>query len=485
MTTTQPLNRTTIQASHYPERVLQFGEGNFLRAFADWMIHKMNKEAGFDAGVVAVQPIDQGLISMLNDQEGLYTLYLNGIKNGKAVSEYDVIDCIQRGINPYENYADYLAIADNPDLRFVISNTTEAGISYSEGDMLSSEPPKSFPAKLTALLHKRFTTFGGDSSKGLIVIPCELIDRNGDNLKRIVKQYAGEWQLGEAFGQWLDQANVFCNTLVDRIVPGYPKSKIDEITEQLGYEDKLVVEGEQFHLWVIEAPEHVQKEFPADKSGLNVIFTDNMEPYRTRKVRILNGAHTSMVPVAYLYGIETVREAVEDATVGQFVKDTIFHEICPTLDLPEEELKAFANDVIDRFKNPYLVHALMSISLNSVSKFKTRVLPSILEYQQRKGEWPQRLLFSFAALIAFYKGEANGNTIALNDDADVLAYFGAQWAENDGSPAALQVLVESVLAQTSFWGQDLSAASGLANSVANHLQQIVSQGMKQALSNLA
>ncbi|MFT7035140.1 MAG: tagaturonate reductase [Cyclobacteriaceae bacterium] len=482
MSELKKLNRSSVSAQTYPERILQFGEGNFLRAFANWMIHKMNKESGFDAGVVVVQPIDQGLIKMLNDQNGLYTLYLNGIKNGEAVSEHEVIDCIQRGLNPYDNYDEYLSIGDNPDLRFVISNTTEAGISYNEGDKLDDAPAKSFPAKLTALLHRRFKTFNGDSSKGLIFIPCELIDRNGDNLRRIILQYAADWNLGTEFTNWLENDNIFCNTLVDRIVPGYPKSKMEAITEELGYQDNLVVEGEQFHLWVIEGPDSVKDEFPSEKIGLNVVFTDNMEPYRTRKVRILNGAHTSMVPVSYLYGIETVRESVEDEVIGQYVKDVIFNEICPTLDLPEEELNSFANDVLDRFRNPYLVHALMSISLNSIAKFKTRVLPSILEYQKRKNSLPEKLVFSFASLIAFYKGEVNGKTIAVNDDQEVLQFIQTNWQSCNGNVDSLTAIVNAILSNEGFWDQDLTEVKGLAEKVVENLNDILSKGMQAVLN---
>lgn len=483
MSELKKLNRSSVSAQTYPERILQFGEGNFLRAFANWMIHKMNKEAGFDAGVVVVQPIDQGLIKMLNDQDGLYTLYLNGIKNGEAISEHEVIDCIQRGLNPYSDYDEYLSIGDNPDLRFVISNTTEAGISYNEGDKLDDAPAKSFPAKLTALLYRRFKTFNGDSSKGLIFIPCELIDRNGDNLRRIILQYAADWNLGSEFISWLENHNIFCNTLVDRIVPGYPKSKIKAITEELGYKDNLVVEGEQFHLWVIEGPDSVKDEFPSEKIGLNVVFTDNMEPYRTRKVRILNGAHTSMVPVAYLYGIETVRESVEDEVIGKYVKDVVFNEICPTLDLPEEELNSFANDVLDRFRNPYLVHALMSISLNSIAKFKTRVLPSILEYQKRKNSLPEKLVFSFASLIAFYKGEDNGKTIAVNDDQEVLEFIQTKWEGYDGTVDSLSAIATAILSNEDFWGQDLTKTEGLAEKITENINDILSKGMQAVLNN--
>lgn len=471
------LSRSTVKANTYTERIIQFGEGNFLRAFANWMIHEMNKKANFDGGVVAIQPINQGLIKMLNDQDGLYTLYLNGIKNGKAISEHEIIDCIQRGINPYENYSDYLAIAENPDLRFMISNTTEAGIAYNADDQLEDAPQSSFPGKLTALLYKRFQTFGGASDKGLILIPCELIDKNGENLKKIILQYADDWALGKEFVEWINEDNIFCNTLVDRIVPGYPRDKMDAITKELGYKDNLVVEGEQFHLWVIEGPKSVKEEFPSEVCGLNVIFTDNQEPYRTRKVRILNGAHTSLVPVGYLYGIDRVRESLEDKVVGQFLKDTLFNNICPTLDLPEEELSQFSADVLDRFRNPYLEHELMSISLNSISKYKTRVLPSVLEFIKRKEALPMNLLFSLAALITFYKGDRNGTPIALKDDAKVLDFFKTVWSTNNISEVA-----EKTLSNTDFWGTDLTKIEGLKMAVIINLEEIQNKGMQTALN---
>ncbi|MGB2116709.1 MAG: tagaturonate reductase [Flavobacteriaceae bacterium] len=476
------LNRTNNTVNTYTERILQFGEGNFLRAFANWMIHEMNKKAGFDAGVVAIQPIDQGLINMLNDQDGLYTIYLNGIKNGEAISEHEIIDCIQRGINPYTNYADYLANAENSDLRFVISNTTEAGIAYNPEDKLDDAPQKSYPGKLTALLFKRFEAFKGASDKGLIIIPCELIDRNGDNLKRIVLQYAADWNLGEEFIDWIAHDNIFCNTLVDRIVPGYPRDKMDAITAELGYKDNLVVEGEQFHLWVIEAPETVKEEFPSEACGLNVVFTNNMEPYRTRKVRILNGAHTTLVPVGYLYGIEKVRESLEDDVVGTYLKEAIFNEICPTLDLPEAELNQFANDVLDRFRNPYLEHALMSISLNSISKFKTRVLPSVIEFIKRKEALPKRLLFSLASLITFYSGKREDESIALKDDQSVLDFFSKNWMAVNALELSIEDLVNTVLSNTDFWGEDLTAYDGLASQVSVYVSKIRVEGMGSVLN---
>ncbi|MCB0587229.1 MAG: tagaturonate reductase, partial [Phaeodactylibacter sp.] len=275
-TTLQPLNKQVADKATLPVRILQFGEGNFLRAFVDWIIHRMNKDIDFQAGVAVVQPIDRGLISLLNEQDGLYTLYLKGIRDGNVVSEHELIECIQQGIDPYQDPEAYLREARNPTLRFIISNTTEAGIAFNEADKLEDHPQDSFPGKLAAFLYRRYQHFTGAPDKGCIIIPCELIDRNGDKLKEVLFQYADLWNLEAGFAKWLETSCIFCNTLVDRIVPGYPKDRIEEIWQELGYKDQLVCEGEQFHLWVIEAPESVHREFPADKAGLNVLFTDNM-----------------------------------------------------------------------------------------------------------------------------------------------------------------------------------------------------------------
>lgn len=473
----QALNRKLFNTKEQPIKVLQFGEGNFLRAFADWIIDRMNKDIDFEAGVAVVQPIAKGLIDLLNSQDGLYTLYLNGIRNGKVLSEHQIIDSIQIGIDPYSDYEQFMNQAENPELRFMISNTTEAGIAYEETDQLTDAPCSSFPGKLTALLYKRFQFFNGAPAKGLIHLPCELIDRNGDKLKSIILKYSDAWDLGTDFKNWIHNDNIFCNTLVDRIVPGFPKDKIKSITEELGYKDNLVVEAEQFHLWVIEGPETVQLEFPADSSGLNVVFTDDMEPYRTRKVRILNGAHTSLVPVSYLYGIDRVRESIEDPVIGTFIKSALSQNISPTLDLPEEELQQFTEDVIERFLNPYLEHELMSISLNSISKYKTRVLPSVLEYIERKGALPSYLLFSLAALITFYKGFRNDEAIALKDDPQILAFFKRIWDES----ADYKTLSNAVLSNASLWGTDLSQLQGVQDQVSAYIESIDTLGMKLAL----
>ncbi|MBB6218498.1 tagaturonate reductase [Anaerosolibacter carboniphilus] len=470
-----------FEKKSYTEKVLQIGEGNFLRAFVDWIIYEMNKETDFNGSVVVTQPLKNGLIDKLNKQNGLYTLYLNGIKNGAVVSEHAIIDVISRGINPYNEFDQYLEVANNPALRFIISNTTEAGIAFDENDQLEDKPQNSFPGKLTFLLYHRYKNFNGDPTKGFAIIPCELIDKNGEKLKEIILKYAKLWNLEDGFVDWINKANTFCNSLVDRIVPGYPKEKIEEITKELGYIDDLVVEGEQFHLWVIEGPQWVKDEFPADKAGLNVLFVDDLTPYRTRKVRILNGAHTSMVPVSYLYGKDTVREAVEDPVVGKFIQDAVFEEIIPTLELSKKELQDFAQAVMDRFKNPFIKHYLMSISLNSMSKFRTRVLPSILQYQNINNALPNRLVFSLAALIAFYKGERDGVRIDLKDDEDILALYQNLWTGYDGTRQSLEKIVEKVLGYKKNWEMDLNKIDGLHQQTTDYLEMILEKGMKEAV----
>lgn len=480
----QLLNQSLVKKPDLPVRVLQFGEGNFLRAFVDWIIHRMNKELDFGAGVAVVQPIAQGLVNLFNEQDGLYTLYLNGLKNGQVVSEHERIECIQRSIDPYLDFGAYLREAENPDLRFIISNTTEAGITFDEKDTMDAAPPASFPAKLTVFLYHRYTRFRGAADKGCIIIPCELIDRNGDKLLTCIEQYADLWDLGDAFINWLEKNCIFCNTLVDRIVPGYPRDRIESIWEELGYRDQLVSEGEQFHLWVIEAPQRVAEEFPANQAGLNVLFTDDMAPYRTRKVRILNGAHTSMVPVAYLHGIETVREAVEDDLIGPYIKKLVFEEIIPTLDLPEEELISFANDVLDRFRNPFIKHYLISIALNSTSKFKTRVLPSLLEFKERTGKLPRHIVFALAALIRFYKGEIAGAQIPLSDDVDRIEFLQGLWHLFDQKDIDLAGLVGAVLKREDYWDEDLRAVEGLQTLTTIFLGRILDGGIKEGLKEI-
>ncbi|ABR34009.1 tagaturonate reductase [Clostridium beijerinckii] len=468
----------------YPEKVLQFGEGNFLRAFVDWQIDKMNEEAGFNGSVVVVQPQEGGLVNMLNEQNGLFTLYLQGVQGKRAIKTHKIINSISRGINPYTDYNEYLRVAENPELRFIVSNTTEAGIAFDENDKLNEGCQKSFPGKLTAFLFRRFMVFNGDNSKGFIIIPCELIDRNGEKLKEIVLRYAEMWNLGQDFVNWINDANTFCCSLVDRIVPGYPRDTIDEVREELGYDDNLVDVGEIFHLWVIEGPQSIKDELPIEKAGLNVKVVDDMTPYRTRKVRILNGPHTAMVPVAYLYGLETVGEAVDHEVIGRYVHDVIYDEIIETLDLPHEELVEFADAIIERFQNPYVKHYLMSIALNSLSKYKTRNLPSLTEYLKRKGTLPKKLVFSLASLIEFYKGKRGDEDIQLVDDEDILELFKELWGKYDGTKEGLNKIVTSVLAYEKNWGSNLNEIPNLADEVSRYLEIIEKVGMKEAIKEV-
>lgn len=479
------LNRESYKNhKSYPVKVIQFGEGNFLRAFVDWQIDKMNKEADFNGSVAVVQPLEGGLIHMLNEQDCLYTLYLQGIQNGKATKTHTVIDCIDRAVDPYKDYNKYLELAEIPSVRFIISNTTEAGIVFENDDKLEGGCQNGYPSKLTALLYHRFKTFNGALDKGLNIIPCELIDRNGEKLKEIVLKYAKIWNLGDEFITWINTANTFFCSLVDRIVPGYPRDTIEEVRAELGYDDNLVDVGEVFHLWVIEGPQCLKEELPIEKAGLNVKVVDDMTPYRTRKVRILNGPHTAMVPVAYLYGLETVGETLDHEIMGQYVRELIFEEIVPTLDLPHDELVQFGNDIIERFQNPYVKHYLMSIALNSMSKYKTRDLPSLTEYLKRKGELPRKLVFSLAALIEFYKGKRGNEDIKLADDEHILELYKNLWSECDGSESGLKTLVTKVLAYDRNWGMDLNEIEGLTQSVTDNLILIEKVGMKEAVKSV-
>ena len=413
------------------EKIIQFGEGGFLRGFVDWIVQEINEHSDFSASCVVVQPIKNGMCELLESQNCVYTHIMRGIKDSVPTVDKKIIDCISRTVRPYDCWEDYLALAENPDFKIVVSNTTEAGIVYNDEDEMDAAPEVSFPAKLTLLLYKRFSLSLG----GFLFLPCELIEQNGDTLRECVLKYAEKWGLGEDFKNWVKCENHFCNTLVDRIVTGYPKDeKID-----LPYTDNMLNTSELFHLWVIEGDdEKIKSVFPYHKADLNIIVTDNLSRYRTRKVRILNGAHTSMIPYALLEGIESVGDCMENEKMSAFVKACVYEEIIPTLDLDEDELLSYADDVFLRFKNPFIKHLCSSISLNSVSKFKVRVLPSLLEYIKRRGENPPHLMLSLAKLIEFYK---NGNP---QDDPEIIDFMKT-------------ASVAEILANQKLWGQDLSS----------------------------
>ena len=475
---------------NYPEKVLQFGEGNFLRAFVDWMIDKANRDGIYQGSIVLCQPIAQGLKDMINAQDGVYTLAMRGAENGQPVEKIEVITSVSRCINPYENYEDLMEIARSADLEVVVSNTTEAGIAYHAGDQPTDRPPVSFPAKVTAFLYERYKAFHGDPEKGLLFLPVELIDNNGAELKRIVLQYAQEWELGQEFTDWINTANAFTSTLVDRIVTGYPRDEVSYFEEKLGYKDNIIDTSELFNLWVIEGDEKWADKLPVHKTDANVIWTDDVKPYKKRKVRILNGAHTSTVLAAYLAGFDIVGDFMKDDTVRTFMNNVIYQEVIPTLDLPKEELESFAAAVNDRFANPYIKHKLLDIALNSCSKFNARCLPSLLGYVEEKGVLPKCLTFSLAAFIKFYQGEwkdgvytgtrKDGTQYPLRDDESVIRFFADAWSENDAEGTA-----EAVLSNKDFWsGKDLTEVPGLKDAVAGYLKEMEEKEIKEIMAEL-
>lgn len=470
-----------------PERVLQFGEGNFLRAFVDYFIDMMNEKAGFQSKVVLCQPIAPGLAGFINEQEGLYTLYLRGFENGEKVNAKRIISCVSRCLNPYEDFQSLLDCAKNPDLRFIACNTTEAGIVYDPSCQFTDRPANSYPGKLTQFLYERFRLFGQEKGKGFVVLSCELIDNNGKELEKCVLSYADQWELGEEFKNWIKEENIFCSTLVDRIVTGYPRSEAEAINEENGYEDKLIDTGEVFGFWVIEGPQSLKKELPFEEAGLPVLITDNHKPYKQRKVRILNGAHTSMVLGAYLAGQDIVRDCMHDEVIRGFMNKTIYDEIIPTLTLPKEEVEGFAASVTERFQNPFIDHALLSIALNSTSKWKARVMPSLKGYVEKFGSLPKCISTSLAFYIAFYTGDhmseeglvgkRGTEEYVIKDDADVLAFYDAH-KEDDAA-----ALAHAVLSNTAFWGEDLTQMAGLEKEVADALAAIKEKGAYEVMKD--
>ncbi|WP_258105612.1 tagaturonate reductase [Marinoscillum sp. MHG1-6] len=476
-TTITKLNRANANTQNLPIKIVQFGEGNFLRAFVDWFIDQLNEKADYNAGVAIVQPLEFGMVDMLAKQDSLYHHLLQGLENGKTVDDARLISCVQKAINPFQNLGDYYALAEEPTLKIVFSNTTEAGIVFDENDQPEGKAlATTFPGKLTQLLKHRFDHFSGSDDAAVGIIPCELIESNGDKLKKCIEQYIQLWDLGSDFASWVAENIHFANTLVDRIVPGYPKDEINEIKERIGYDDNLVVKSESFHLFVIEGDEFIQEHFPAHKHGFNVKYVKSITPYRTQKVRILNGAHTSMVPVGLLSGIETVKETVDGDVSGKFVNEAVFNEIVETISIPGEDPKDFAKQVIARFQNPFIRHELISISLNSISKYKVRVLPTVLDYLDKKGSLPDKLVFSLACLIELYLSDK----FTLKDTQEYLDFF----VELKSSGANKKTIASKVLANTAFWDQDLTQVTGLTQKVTDYLEAIEESGVVEVSSKL-
>lgn len=434
------------------ESIIQFGTGNFLRGFVEHFIHILNEKNLYDGKIVIVQPTKGGKTSIINRQHGKYNLFLRGIQNGEEICEHREINSVSRGVDPYCNYDEYLSLAENPDMRFIISNTTEAGIRFDESCNFSDRPALSFPGKLTQLLYHRYEK----KLDGFVILPCELIDNNGDELKECVLKYAELWKLGADFIDWINNKNHFCNTLVDRIVTGYPADEAQALNEKIGYEDELLDTAEIFHLWVIQG--NYEAELPLQKAGINAIWTDNVAPYKKMKVRILNGAHTSLVFPSLLCGVETVRESLEDIQLKAYLDICLSDFILPVLG-DSQQNRDFASAVLDRFANPYIRHLWKSISLNSVSKFTARVLPTITDYTNSNKNEPKPLLFALAALIFYYK----------NNDVSDDGYAKDFISNND---------IPSILGNTALWGTDLSKFNA---TVTQAYERIVRDSVREAL----
>ncbi|MDP9959336.1 tagaturonate reductase [Chryseobacterium lathyri] len=477
--TKQKLNRELAGSQEMlPIKIVQFGGGNFMRGFTDYVIDKLNKEAGFNAGIVNVQPTPGGSVHKLEEQDNLYTLFSRGIKKGEIIDTKQVISAIQKSINPYTNYDEFLALAKEKELEFIFSNTTETGIAYDESENDYTGPHKNFPAKLTVLLHERFKHFNGAEDKGLRIIPCELIEDNALALKEMILKYAQLWNLEANFVQWIEQNNYFHNTLVDRIVSGYPKDDADTYEDQLDYEDQMMVVSEVFLLFVIQDAANLKERIPFDKIDEQILVVDNIQPYRLRKVRILNGGHTLMLAPAILSGKETVKESIDDQFLGKFLSETIFNEVNPTLGLDENELKDFAEEVFDRFRNPFIKHYQASIALYFVSKFKVRILPSLLKYVEINHKLPLNLTFSLASLIRFYQGNFDEKSLPLNDEEVIVNRFKEIWANENYDKVA-----ELALSETIFWETDLTKVSGLKSAVAKALWEIDHNDIETAYYN--
>ncbi len=475
------LNKTTVEKQERPIRILQFGEGNFLRAFVDWQIDIANEKGVMNSGVAICQPILDpehkvlGMIDLLNKQDNLYHVYLEGIENKQPKKDVRLVKSVMDSFNPYVEYEKYEQYFLSPELKVTISNTTEAGIRYEEGDDLTACPPKSYPAKMTALLYKRFKHFAGDPTKGLCIICCELIENNGSTLHEYVIKHARYNNLGEDFIAWVEQNCHFCDTLVDRIVPGFPRETIGEIKEELGFDDNLVVKAELYHLWAIggEGYKEVMKELPLDKAGLHVLFMPSIKQFRDKKVCILNGSHTGMVPIGLQMGCETVMDAFNTPAIEKFVNDMVAEEVIPMIEEDQAELKEFAAGILERFYNPYIKHLLKTISLNSLSKWEARNYPTVKDNWFKAGKLAQRELFTFAALLTLYSGK---NGFQPDDTAEFVQFIQQNW-DSTNRTATVEKIVKS-----NIFTVDFSEVEGFVEGVAAYVADIEELGMAEALN---
>ncbi len=461
----RPLTRSTANIAPPPEpRILQFGGGNFLRAFLDWMVELMNQKIAFGAGLLVVKPTSGGSYEDWQQQDGLFFVGERGLKDGHIQESFLLISCIAGILSPYEDFPAFLQSAAIPGIELVVSNTTEAGIVYNPEDRFDDRPAGSFPGKLAQWLYQRYQHFEGEATRGVTVLPCELIEDNGRQLKNIVRRLAEKWKLDPGFGHWLEEHNRFCNTLVDRIVPGAPKpEELPAIQAGTGFTDQRLVLAEPYHLWLIEGDEDVEAAFPAREAGLQVRIVNDLTPYRTLKVRILNGAHTAMVPLGLLRGLETVREFIEDEELGDFLRKIITEEIIPSLEHDRQEALSYATTTIERFRNPFIHHRLADIALNSTAKFSSRLLPTFEAYYQRYHHLPRRLTRALAALVRFYGHPWRGRKLPVKDSPEAIAWFKKAWQEKSTEAVARKAL--------SYWQFSKPLAVALEKELGQMLQE--------------
>jgi tagaturonate reductase len=479
--------RAVVAAPHdalldLPERAVQFGTGALLRGLVDDFLHRANEQGLFGGRVAAVGSTGSARDRALRDQDGLYTLAVEGVVGGRPVQECRIIASVSRALSAASDWNDVLALARAPLVQFVFSNTTEVGIALDPADTKDAAPPVSFPAKLTQFLYARAREFDYDPSAGLIVVPCELIERNGDLLRRLVLTLAERWALGEAFTGWVERSVHFCNTLVDRIVPGTPRGEdATRLAEMLGYEDALLTTCEPYRLLAIEGDETLRARMRWTTADPAILVVPDISPYRERKVRLLNGAHTALASAALLMGCETVRDAVTHPALGPFLRLAMLDEIVPTLDA--EDSHGFAEGVLDRFRNPFIRHALVDITLQATTKMRVRVVPSVVAYGARTGRAPQSLAFGFAAFLLYVRGEqqaarrARGLSVPADDRAARLARY---WEDAGNDEARL---VRAVCADIELWATDLGAVPGFVDAVTDHLCRAGAIGIAAALDH--
>lgn len=479
------LNRTAIEEPKTRTwKVLQFGGGNFMRAYLDWMVQQMNDYANFAGGVVVIKPTAGGGYDVLESQEGLYHVKTSGYAKGKIIDQIEMIRCIDKIVSPYQDYDEYLHLAEVKSLKFIFSNTTESGIVYDDKDGPDLIPPVSFPGKLCAFLKARFDFCQADLSQGFIILPCELIEDNGNTLKEIIIRLATKWYQDSRFLEWIEQANLFANTLVDRIVPGSPSAEeISRIQNQIGFRDRAIVTGEPYHLLVIEGAKNLEALLPLQEAGINVVYTDDLSLYRLLKVRLLNGAHTALVPTGLLLGLSSVRDCIEHKYLAGFLDRLLKKEITVVLGrLEEGQVSAYIDDLLDRFRNPFVDHHLSSIALNSISKFRVRLLPTLKEYLAQYDEYPDCLMLSFACLLRFYQGDWEGHKLPLKDSPEIIERFKQIWSRNESD---LQAFSQEILSQTDLWGEDLSLIENMVRKVSDNLHLIAEGNLGKELFRLS